>query len=76
MDFISWDRMFGLIQSGRRVFGKKFTIRGMVKSRGIKTKEKPKTKKVFFLEETKSKKRFLEGKLRREVFKKDLNDLL
>ena len=35
-----------------------------------------KIKKVFFLEETKSKKRFLEEKLRWEVFKKGLNDLL
>ena len=57
-------------------FWENFTTRGMVKQEWIKTKEKPKTKKVFFLEETKSKKRFLEGKLRREVFKKDLNDLL
>jgi len=46
-------------------FWENFTTRGMVKQEWIKTKEKPKTKKVFFLEETKSKKRFLEGKLRR-----------
>ena len=68
MDFISWDIMFGLIQSGRRVFGKKFTIGGMVKLRGIKTKEKPKTKKDFFLEETKNQEKILRRKTQKGGF--------
>ena len=33
MDLTSWDRMFGLSQSGRRGFRENFTIGGMVKFR-------------------------------------------
>ena len=65
MDFISLDRMFGLHPSGRRGFGGSFTIGGMVNQSGPKSNERPKLKRVFFLKETKSKKRILEGKLRR-----------
>ena len=59
MDFISWDRVFGLIQSGRRVFEKNFTIGGMVISRMDQNQIKAQNQKGFlFLEESKSKKRF------------------
>ena len=56
MDLTSWDRMFGLSQSGRRRFWRILPQEAWQKQEWIKTKEQPKTKKVFFLEETKSKK--------------------
>ena len=53
--------MFGLYQSGRRGFWENFTIGGMVKFRRDQNQIKsPKTKRVFFLKETKSKKRIFE----------------
>ena len=48
----------------------------MVKTRMDQNQRIAQNQKGFFLEETKSKKCFWEEKLRREVFKKGLNDLL
>ena len=54
MDFISLDRMFGLFQSGRRGFGKFFTIGGMVKlKKRSKPNKGPKPKKGFSFLKTK-----------------------
>ena len=61
MDFISLDRMFGVHQSGRRGFWENFTIGGMVKFRRDQNQIKAqKLKAVFFLKQTKSKKRIFE----------------
>ena len=57
MDFISFDRMFGLYQSGRRGFWGSFTIGVMVNQSGSKSNERPQNKKVFFSKETKFKKK-------------------
>ena len=46
------------------------------KTRMDQNQIKAKTKKVFFLEETKSKKRFLRGQTQKRGFRKGLNDLL
>ena len=65
MDFISWDRVFGLIQSGRRVFGKFFTIGGMVKSRMDPNQRKAQNQKGFlFRRKINPRKDFLEEKFR------------
>ena len=68
MDLTSWDSMFGFSQSGRRGFGKILPQKAWKNQEWIKTKEKPKTKKVFFLEETKSKKKILRRKTQKRGF--------
>ena len=72
-----WTECVGCTKVGGGILGKFHHRRHGKIQKGSKPNKSPKTKRVFFLKETKSKERiFLRGQTQKMVFRKGLNDLL